>query len=249
MMKRELITVAILAILVFSAGACHRKPPAPVVPSTPELAPAPPGPPTCRLTAEPASVEQGHALTLSWTSKDATEITLEPGLGEQLAEGSTSVSPRESTTYSLTATGPGGTTSCSARVTVSVPAPSASSVSESNLGGEPPLSAQLRDAFFDLDKSDLRQDAREALTADANVLKAHPGTTFAIEGYCDERGSEEYNLGLGERRADVTQDFLTSLGVPAARLSTISYGKTRQSCTEHTEECWEKNRKAHLAPK
>jgi peptidoglycan-associated lipoprotein len=113
------------------------------------------------------------------------------------------------------------------------------------------LSSNVADAFFDYDKSDIRDDARAALTKDADALKAifadFPDATITIEGHCDERGSAEYNLALGDRRATAAKDFLTQLGVPADKLKTISYGKERPQCTDHTEECWQKNRRAHFS--
>jgi len=114
------------------------------------------------------------------------------------------------------------------------------------------METEITDAFFDYDSSDIRDDARSALTQDANALKAilrDFGTaTVIIEGHCDERGSAEYNLGLGDRRATAAKEFLTQSGVPADRLKTISYGKERPQCTEPSEACYQKNRRAHLAP-
>jgi len=111
---------------------------------------------------------------------------------------------------------------------------------------------EVQDAYFDYDKSDIRGDARDALTKDAealkSILKDFPSATIVVEGHCDERGSAEYNLGLGDRRATSAKDFLVQLGVPADKLRTISYGKERPQCTEHNEECWQKNRRAHFAP-
>ena len=109
----------------------------------------------------------------------------------------------------------------------------------------------LKDAFFDYDKSNIRPDARTTLTADASELKAifrdFPSAKVTVEGHCDERGSAEYNLALGDRRAREAKDFLVEFGVPAAQLATISYGKERPQCTEHDEACWQRNRRAHLA--
>ena len=100
--------------------------------------------------------------------------------------------------------------------------------------------------------SEIRADGRDALTHDAALLKQifqqDPNFSVVVEGHCDERGSAEYNLALGDRRATAAKDFLVQLGVPADRLKTISYGKERPQCTEATEECWQKNRRAHLSP-
>jgi peptidoglycan-associated lipoprotein len=110
---------------------------------------------------------------------------------------------------------------------------------------------KLLDAYFDYDKSDLRTDAQSALNQNSSelrsLLKEFPNTKFVIEGNCDERGSAEYNLALGDRRAKAAQEFLVQIGVPAERLSTISYGQERPVCTDHDENCWQKNRRAHLS--
>ena len=109
---------------------------------------------------------------------------------------------------------------------------------------------QLLDAYFDYDQANLRHDAQTALNHDYSALRAllqeFPNTKFMVEGNCDERGSAEYNLALGERRAKVAKEFLTQIGVPEERLMTISYGQERPVCTDHNEECWQKNRRAHL---
>ena len=105
---------------------------------------------------------------------------------------------------------------------------------------------EVKDAFFDFDKSDIRPEARENLTKSADFLKANPSVTFTIEGHCDERGSVAYNLGLGDRRANAVKDFLVSLGISVDRIKTISYGKERPFCAEHDESCWQQNRRGHL---
>jgi len=110
---------------------------------------------------------------------------------------------------------------------------------------------KLLDAYFDYDKADLRTDAQTALNNDSSelrsLLKEFPNTKFVVEGNCDERGSAEYNLALGERRAKAAEEFLVQIGVPAVRLTTISYGQERPICTDHDENCWQKNRRAHLS--
>jgi peptidoglycan-associated lipoprotein len=104
----------------------------------------------------------------------------------------------------------------------------------------------LKDAFFDYDKADLRDDARTALAADAEWLKRYRTVQFLIEGHCDERGTSEYNLALGDRRANAAKEYLVSLGVDASRVKTVSYGKERPFCTESTEGCWQQNRRSHF---
>ena len=105
--------------------------------------------------------------------------------------------------------------------------------------------ANLKDVHFDFDKYDIRPDAARILDANATWLKANPRNLVLIEGHCDERGTAEYNLALGERRAKSTMNYLVGQGVAASRITVISYGKERPLCTEKTEACWAMNRRAH----
>ncbi|MCP5120671.1 MAG: peptidoglycan-associated lipoprotein Pal, partial [bacterium] len=108
------------------------------------------------------------------------------------------------------------------------------------------LEANLEEIYFDYDKSDLRPDARESLSKNADWLKKDYNTAVVeLEGHCDERGTEQYNLALGERRARGAMDYLASLGVPAQRLRVVSYGEERPQCTASNEDCWQRNRRAH----
>jgi peptidoglycan-associated lipoprotein len=104
----------------------------------------------------------------------------------------------------------------------------------------------LKDAFFDYDQAVLRSDAREALSTDAGWLKKYPSTRLLVEGHCDERGTEEYNLSLGDRRAAAVREYLAGLGVTAARVQTVSYGKERPFCDQENEPCFQENRRGHL---
>jgi len=104
----------------------------------------------------------------------------------------------------------------------------------------------LKDAFFDYDKADLRDDARSALSADAEWLKRYSSAQVLIEGHCDERGTSEYNLALGDRRANAVREYLSSLGIDGSRVKTVSYGKERPFCTESGESCWQQNRRGHF---
>jgi peptidoglycan-associated lipoprotein len=110
--------------------------------------------------------------------------------------------------------------------------------------------AHLSDALFDYDKASIRPDARKALDDDVTVIRGiladYPSQKLIIEGHCDERGSEEYNMALGDRRAAASKEFLSSMGIPQTQLTVISYGKGKPVCTEKTEECWQKNRRAHV---
>ena len=104
----------------------------------------------------------------------------------------------------------------------------------------------LGDVFFDLDQSSVRDDARGILSKNADYLKRWTSTRINIEGHCDERGTAEYNLGLGERRANAVKDYLVSLGIAADRVTIISKGKEAPVCTEANESCWQQNRRGHF---
>lgn len=105
---------------------------------------------------------------------------------------------------------------------------------------------ELADVYFDYDKFAIRSDAATALEGNARQLKAQSGWSLLIEGHCDERGTVDYNLVLGEKRARAVKKYLEDLGVPSAKVQITSYGKERPSCAEHSDECWQKNRRAHF---
>jgi peptidoglycan-associated lipoprotein len=110
--------------------------------------------------------------------------------------------------------------------------------------------ARLEDALFDYDKSTIRSDATTVLKDDVGVIRDilanYPSQKLVIEGNADERGSSEYNLALGDKRARAAEEFLTTMGIPDAQLTVISYGKDHPICTDQTEACWQKNRRAHI---
>jgi peptidoglycan-associated lipoprotein len=108
---------------------------------------------------------------------------------------------------------------------------------------------EVKDVYFDFDKSAIRTDAADTLQASARWLRDHPGYLVLIEGHCDERGTNAYNLALGDRRAHAALTYLVSQGVAASRFKTISYGEERPTCTERAERCWSKNRRAHFLVK
>jgi peptidoglycan-associated lipoprotein len=168
---------------------------------------------------------------------------MSPDIGAVPAEGTQRVTPQDSTTYTLTATGPGGTADANVHITVSAAAPTTKS-------NEPTMQQlfdrEVKDAYFDYDKADIRPDARDNLTQTAQFLRSYPQLKIVIEGHCDERGSTEYNLALGDRRAAAAKQFLASLGISADRMETVSYGKERPFCTASTEECYTQNRRAHI---
>jgi len=112
------------------------------------------------------------------------------------------------------------------------------------MSDEQAFRANVKDIYFDYDKYDVRNDDESVLSQDAAFLKSHPDLKVVIGGYCDERGSDEYNLGLGQNRAASAQKVLVATGIPASRIRVISYGKEKPSCTDNTETCWQENRRA-----
>lgn len=256
MSKRKSATVLMSVFLVMFAAGCKKKPvaAAPPPPPPPVVAPKAPeaNPPVvAQFTAEPDSIERGQASTLRWSVTDATSVSIEPGLGTVQSNGNRQVFPSNTTTYTLTASGGGRTVKATASVNVTVPTPAPPKPPADVKPFTSRIETEVTDAFFDYDSSDIREDARNALSRDSDSLKAilrdFPSNSVVVEGHCDERGSAEYNLGLGDRRATAAKDFLAQLGVPADRLKTISYGKERPQCTESNEGCWQRNRRAHFA--
>ena len=259
--KREVYLCLALSLAIFAAG-CKKKAPAPAPPPPPSQTTTPPPATTPRppvvdqFTAEPSNIQRGESSTLRWqVSGDVTSVSINNGIGTVQSTGSRSVNPANSTTYTLTASGPGGSVTGVTTVTISSPPPPPPPPppSSGNIGTlETRVNSDLQDAYFDYDRNDIRGDARDALTHDATALKSiladFPNASIVLEGHCDERGSAEYNLGLGDRRASSAKDFLIQLGVPGDRIRTISYGKERPVCTDATEACWQKNRRVHFSP-
>ena len=181
---------------------------------------------------------------MSWSTTNATQVTIAPEVGTVTAEGSTKVTPADSVTYTLSASGPGGSADASVRITIAEAAPTEPTDADRNL--DRLFAANVQDAYFDLDKADIRADARTALSKTAEFLRNYPQIKATIEGHCDERGSTEYNLGLGDRRASAVKQYLVGLGISADRLSTVSYGKEKPFCMEASEACYQQNRRGHF---
>jgi peptidoglycan-associated lipoprotein len=240
--NRILVPVATLAALIAVAG-CHKKKPAPPPPA--ETAPPPTAPaPTAQITATPSAISAGDQVVLTWRTSDATSVSID-GIGDVPTSGVKTVTPTTSTSYHLVARGEGGTADATARVTVN--APPAVQVPTNTMSSEEEFKANVQDIFYDYDSADVRPDAQATLSKDASYLVSHPDIRIVIGGYCDERGSNEYNIGLGQNRADAAKNALVSAGVAANRIRTISYGKEKPFCTESTEECWQQNRRAGFA--
>ncbi len=233
------VVSVVFAIAMLLLGGCAKKP------AAAKTVPPPPQPnaPTVALTATPQSVEKGQPVELSWQTQDATQIVLE-GIGPVSPEGTRRVIANESTTYTLRATGPGGSKEATAQVTVTLPPVSAAQGPEdiNDL-----IARNVKDIFFGYDDYKLNSEQSGIVTSDAKFLAQHPEVTIVIEGHCDERGSEEYNLALGDNRAQSVKSELVKLGVKPDQIKLISYGKEKPFCSDENEQCWQQNRRAHFS--
>jgi peptidoglycan-associated lipoprotein len=236
---KSCVRLAALAGVLIMTAACKKK----VAAVAPPAPPAPPAP-TSTLTANPTTIQQGQTVSLSWQTTDATDINIE-GVGNVAGSGVKTVTPERSTTYILIARGPGGSTDSSVRVTVN-PIPQAAAA-EPTLSDDELFSRNVRDVFFDYDDSKIRSEDQSSVSQDASFLNQHSNLRVLVEGHCDDRGSTEYNLALGESRADSLKTALLAQGIGENRVKTVSYGKERPFCAEDNEQCWAQNRRDHFA--
>src|ERR1700742_526683 len=222
-LRNSLVLVATVAAVGAITG-CHKKASG-VNPSA--LGPAPAAtaaPPTATITADPLAIDLGQSVVLNWRTQNATSATID-GIGEVNLNGTQTVSPSNSTEFHRTAKGDGGSTDATVRVPFRVPvAPTAPAGNAADMGSEAAFHQNVQDIFFDYDSFDLRPDASTSITQAATYLAAHPAIKVIMGGYCDDRGSAEYNLALGENRANAARAARVSAGVAAKRLRVISYG-------------------------
>ncbi len=235
--KRIWFSLAVAFLVVIFTTACHHE----VAKAQPNV-PAPTPAPTAAISADPAFIQHGQSTTLSWQTTNANDINIQ-GLGTVPSTGTRSVYPAESSTYLLVAKGAGGEGTASARVTVNSAVASSSNPGESE---EQLFAETVKDAYFDYDRFNIRPDEMTQLETDARFLNRYHDVKVVVEGHCDERGSEEYNLALGAKRAAAVQQALVRLGVQSARVQTISYGKEKPFCTASNEQCWQQNRRGHF---
>lgn len=207
--------------------------------------------PTATISATPGQAAPGDLVTIAWTTTDANEVTIS-GLGSVPVSGQQTVTPQETTTYRIVAKGEGGRAEAATVVTITKAPEAAASTPPTT---EPPpkpmtpeqeFAANVQDIFFDYDSYDVRPDNQPTLSKAASYLVSHPNLNVVVGGYCDDRGSNEYNVALGENRADSVKDALVNAGVAASRIRIVSYGKEQPFCTDETEECWQQNRRATI---
>jgi peptidoglycan-associated lipoprotein len=238
---RSLRNAALLSsVVLFAAMGCHKS----KMPGPGQLAPDTTLPsPTASITADPLAIDLGQSVVLNWRTTNATAVSID-GIGQVAVNGTQTVSPANSTNFHLVAKGDGGTTEANVRVTVRIPTIEPTGTSnDSGAGSDAEFRANVQDIFFDYDSAEVRADAQASVSAAARYLNSHPGVRVLIAGFCDDRGSAEYNITLGENRADSAKTALVSAGVSPSRIRTVSYGKERQFCTEENDSCWQQNRR------
>ena len=246
-------TLLILALAGVTLTGCHKKDhgidPNSLGPTDTSASNAPG--PTASITADPVAIDLGQTVVLNWRTLNATTVAID-GIGQVNPNGTQTVSPSNSTNFHLVAKGDGGTTEANVRVTVRVPqaptavAPTAGFENSGSNVSDADFHAAVKDVFFDYDSYELRPDGQSAASAAASFLVSHPNIRVMIGGYADERGSAEYNLALGENRANSARTALINAGVAPTRIRVVSYGKEKQFCTESNEQCWQENRRAQF---
>ena len=249
---RPVLMLALSGALLASATGCHKKSKSGIDPNSlgPDSTVVTAVAPTATLTATPEAIDLGQTAVLNWRTTNATSVTIE-GIGPVNVNGTQNVAPANSISYHLVAKGDGGTADATVRVTVRTTNGVVGGTtldSERNRGAvtDSAFHAAVKDVFFDYDSYELRPDAAANATEAAAYLKAHPSVKIVIQGYCDERGSAEYNLALGENRANAAKSALINAGVAPGRIRSFSVGKEKQFCTEANETCWQENRRAQF---
>lgn len=226
-----------LALLLVVTGCRNKKPVIAQTPPAPQAQPV--AAPTATLSVSPESVQKGQSAELTWNTENASSVTID-GVGTVSASGSKTITPEDSTTYHLTAKNDGGSAEANARLTVTAP------VKDLTISDEEMFRRSVKDVFFNYDNADIRGDEQAAVNADAQFLAAHPTMQLVLEGHCDERGSEDYNMALGQNRAEQVKQALVEQGVSPERIKLISLGKEKPFCSQANESCWSQNRRAHF---
>lgn len=240
-MKINKLSAIFIALVFAIVTGCHTTPKTTKNDVTTPPTIKPPAP-SASLKVVPDTVDKGQPAELSWNTQNASTVTID-GVGTVSASGSKRITPDSSTTFHLTAQGDGGSTEASARITVNIGPDKTTRLTDEQL-----FAQNVKDVFFNYDNYDIREDELAIVNADADFLVQHPNMKLVISGHCDERGSEVYNMGLGENRAGKVKEILEQRGVSADRIKIISYGKERPFCTTGEDEtCFQQNRRAHFA--
>jgi OOP family OmpA-OmpF porin len=214
--------------------------PAPVVVPPPAPAPPPPAAPTASLTVSPASVTKGQPATLAWKSQNASACDIQPGIGAVPPQGARTITPADSTSYSLSCSGAGGTAGSSAGVTVVLPPPPPKPKAAERFCDKPATIV----VEFDTNKADIKTKYVEDIDKLGTFLKEWPKAKGEISGHTDNVGSDKYNVGLSQRRAASVKKYLVEkFGIAAERLTTEGYGESKPIASNKTKEGRAKNRR------
>jgi peptidoglycan-associated lipoprotein len=242
--KSLVLASGLFAVLAITG--CHKK--TSNLPPTDAMAPTQVAAPTASITADPLAIDIGQSVVLNWRTTNATSVTID-GIGPVPVNGTQTVSPANSTNFHLVAKGDGGVTEASVRVTVNVAVAPTAPIGNGDgaMGSEAAFHQNVQDIFFDYDSSELRAEGKASAQTASAYLAAHPAIKVLIGGYCDDRGSAEYNITLGEDRANAAKAALVQDGIASSRIRVVSYGKERQFCTEETDTCWQQNRRAQFS--
>lgn len=252
--------LVVFALLFSFVAGCGRKPLPPASPA--ESSPPPPAAPSAdktdpavtapvlSLRVEPARIRRGESALLTWNAENSDRVTIEPVIGAVEPSGRITFFPEETTTYAVTATGSGG--SVSETVTVEVISDGSDfDLTEEDLRQATPetlFAASVKPVFFEFDSATLTPEAELTLQGNARWLlrRENRQIRFLIEGHADERGSEEYNLALGESRSQAVKKFLIEQGIEPVRMQTVSLGEERPFDPRHVEEAYALNRRVHF---
>ncbi len=236
-MRNLIQSIAVAAIFTLVLAGCRHNV---TTAKTPQAPPAQAEPPVARIAVNPATLERGQSAQLSWETQNAATVTID-GIGPVDSTGSRTITPNESTTYRLSAKSGSGTAEATASVSVQATVSKAAPPTEEQLFGE-----NIKDIFFNYDNAEINSDEKSVLSGDAEFLAKYNALKIVIEGHCDERGSEDYNMSLGESRAEQVKAALVQGGIGPERIKIISYGKEQPFCLGEGEACWQKNRRAHF---
>lgn len=251
MIIRRVVVTPVTVLLLGLAVSCPKtaSPPASPTPQPQSLS----KPTVDFFSAEPLTIASGQSAALRWSVKDAARVQIDNGIGEVESSGTRQVQPTATATYRLQATNSAGTTVALATISTGRQAAGDAKTRKPPIEESADiLATQLQDIHFNYNKEEILESEKGIFEKDTSVLRsliaADPSVVVIIEGHCDERGSSEYNLALGDRRATFVKDTFVHAGLPADRLNTVSYGKEQPVCLLPTEECLARNRRVHFTP-
>ena len=236
---RNLIQSTILALIctLVLAGCRHNVTTA----KAPQAPPPQVAAPVANLSVNPATVERGQSAQLTWNTQNAATVTID-GIGPVDSTGSRTITPNQTTTYHLSAKSSAGTAEANASVSVHAPVARLAAPTDEEL-----FAKNIKDIFFNYDNAEINANEKSVLSTNLDFLAKHTALKILIEGHCDERGSDEYNMSLGESRAEQVKAALLQGGIGADRIKIISFGKEKPFCsTAENEACWQQNRRAHF---